>query len=210
MRGVYVLVLAAALVAAPGSQRAARADAGFNMIWMSSAALLAAGVIGDLVRGNGLSADAMPEEVDLLTFGVGAYHIWKDNERDMQSTPALFRFEYRPSYYLWIAHPFLGFEATHLGSTYLYGGLMADVRFGDHFILSPNAALGWYNQGGARDLGYPLEFRTGIEAAWRFDDGLRVGLAFHHISNADLGGSNPGIEELTLNVSVPIQYFVDR
>lgn len=200
--------LGVALLALPLVARPAQADPAFNAIWMTSAALLAAGVVGDVLRGNALSADTMPDDVDLLTVGVGGYHIWKDSKTDFEDTPALFRFEYRPSYYLWIAHPFLGVEATHLGSTYLYGGLMADVRFGDHLILSPSAALGWYSQGNARDLGHPLEFRTGIEAAWRFDDGMRVGVAFHHLSNAGLSDWNPGIEELTLTLSFPIQYFV--
>ncbi|ABC23272.1 acyloxyacyl hydrolase [Rhodospirillum rubrum] len=210
MRSLSVVALVAALVVAPGTARQAKADSAFNAIWMSSAALLAAGIVGDLVRGNEISSKAMPKEKDLLTFGVGAYNVIEDNKNDFDSTPALFRFEYRPSYYAWIAHPFLGFEATHLGSTYLYGGVMADVRFGKHLILSPSAAVGWYNEGNARDLGYPLEFRTGIEAAWRFDDGLRAGVAFHHISNAGIGDINPGIEEVTLNLSFPIQYFVGK
>jgi hypothetical protein len=202
--------LAVALVLAPGASREAKADPAFNIIWMTSAGLLAAGILGDLLRGNEISADTMPDEVDTLTFGLGAYNVWKDNEGDFDQTPALFRFEYRPAYYLWIAHPIAGIEATHMGSTFLYGGFMADVRFGNNIILSPSAAVGWYNKGGARDLGSPLEFRTGIEAAYRFEDGLRLGLAFHHISNADLGDKNPGIEEVTLNVSLPIQYFVGK
>ncbi len=210
-----VLALVAGVMIAVGSVPigtlavpAARADQAFNMIWMGSAALLGAGVIGDLIRGNDLSSDAMPDEVDLLTFGAGAYHIMKDDEPGYDGTAALMRFEYRPSYYFWIAHPIAGIEVTHPGSTYVYGGLMADVRFGDNFILSPNAALGWYQAGGARDLGYPLEFRTGIEAAWRFDDGMRIGAVFHHLSNAELGSQNPGVETFTLNLSLPIQYFV--
>ncbi|WP_413207667.1 acyloxyacyl hydrolase [Rhodospirillum sp. A1_3_36] len=209
-RILAVAILALGLAAAPLASRDAKADPAFNIVWMSAAGLLAAGIVGDLLRGNEISADTMPDEVDTLTFGMGAYNVWKDNEGDFDQMPALFRFEYRPAYYLWIAHPIAGIEATHLGSTYVYGGFMADVRFGEHIILSPSAAVGWYNQGGARDLGGPLEFRTGIEAAYRFEDGLRVGMAFHHISNAELGDINPGIEEVTLNVSLPIQYFLGK
>ncbi|MCF8489679.1 MAG: acyloxyacyl hydrolase [Rhodospirillum sp.] len=209
-RVLAVAALAVGLAAAPLANREAKADQAFNIVWMSAAGLLAAGIIGDLVRGNEISTDSMPDEVDTLTFGLGAYNVWKDNEGDFDQMPALFRFEYRPAYYLWIAHPIAGIEATHLGSTYVYGGFMADVRFGEHVVLSPSAAVGWYNQGGARDLGSPLEFRTGIEAAYRFEDGLRLGLAFHHISNAELGDKNPGIEEVTMNVSLPIQYFLGK
>ncbi|GEO83027.1 acyloxyacyl hydrolase [Pararhodospirillum oryzae] len=209
-RVLTAVALGVALVMAPGTERTARADPAFNVIWISSAALLAAGAVGDMVRGNAIGSDTMPREVDLLTFGAGLNNVWHDNEPDGDLMPALFRFEYRPSYYAWIAHPLAGIEVTSRGSTYLYGGLMADVRFGQHLIVSPSAALGWYQQGDGRDLGLPLEFRTGLEAAWRFDDGLRIGAAFHHLSNAELGDSNPGVEEATLNVSLPIQYFVGR
>ncbi|WP_041795044.1 acyloxyacyl hydrolase [Pararhodospirillum photometricum] len=208
-RALIGVSLAAALAAAPVA-RPAHADQAFNLIWMSSAALLAAGAVGDLVRGNDISSNTMPREVDLLTFGAGMHNVWSDNEDDGKLRSALARFEYRPSYYLWITHPIAGIEVTSKGATYLYGGFMADVRFGKHFIVSPSAAVGWYNQGDDREMGSPLEFRTGLEAAWRFDDGLRVGAAFHHLSNADLGESNPGVEEATLNVSLPIQYFVGR
>ena len=54
-----------------------------------------------------------------------------------------------------------------------------------------------------KELGGTLEFRTGAELAWRFDDYSRLGLALHHISNASIYDSNPGTEMLVLTYSVP-------
>ncbi|CCG08039.1 Putative uncharacterized protein [Pararhodospirillum photometricum DSM 122] len=87
---------------------------------------------------------------------------------------------------------------------YLYGGLLADIMVGRHVYVMPNTALGYYQRGGGRDLGYPLEFRSGLEIGWRFDGGMRAGVAMHHLSNANIGDRNPGVEELSLNLSIPL------
>ncbi|HID90986.1 TPA: hypothetical protein EYP44_03395, partial [Candidatus Bathyarchaeota archaeon] len=37
-----------------------------------------------------------------------------------------------------------------------------------------------------KDLGGALEFRSGIEASYAFENDSRLGVAFNHISNASL------------------------
>ncbi|GEO82021.1 acyloxyacyl hydrolase [Pararhodospirillum oryzae] len=143
-----------------------------------------------------------PDKGDLLVLGAGAVTLF--NFKDDESTAGQFRFEYRPNESLWILRPFGGFEVSTEGSTYLYGGLLADVMLGKRVYVMPNAALGWYTQGGGRDLGYPLEFRSGLEVGWRFDGGWRAGVAMHHLSNANIADKNPGVEEVSLNVSMPL------
>ena len=51
-----------------------------------------------------------------------------------------------------------------------------------------------YGEGDGKDLGHAIEFRSGIEVAYRFDDYSRLGLSFTHISNAGLDERNPGVE----------------
>ena len=68
----------------------------------------------------------------------------------------------------------------------------------------PVATVGYYSKGDGEDLGSPVEFKTGAEFAYRFDEGWRVGVAFDHISNAGLTKRNPGTELLLLMVSLPI------
>jgi opacity protein-like surface antigen len=181
-------------------------------IWIGigSAAILAAGIlgensdIGDIHVGNG--ATDLPLS---LTLGAGYYNILNDKgepgheDRD-KGGAGLGRVELRFNEQFLRIRPFIGIEGNTESATYLYGGGMLDVRFGEHFILSPNAAVGAYFNGDGRDMGSTVEFRTGIEAAWEFDNRMRIGAAFHHISNAGIGDVNPGVETLTLNFSIPL------
>lgn len=101
--------------------------------------------------------------------------------------------------------PVIGLEVTSDTAVYGYGGFLLDIPLGANGYLAPNAAVGFYEEGDGRDLGHEIEFRTGVEVGWRFDAGPAVGLAFHHLSNAGLDNDNPGVETLTLNVTLPLQ-----
>jgi hypothetical protein len=186
---------------APGS--AARADQDFNLIAAASLAVIGAGMIGDHIRGNDIWAPG-PDEPFRVALGAGIANVNPDNEADGDTLYGLFRAEARLPVKLWRFTPIAGVEVTHVGSVYGYGGLALDVFFGENLLVTPSAALGLYSAGGGRDLGYPLEFRTGLEVAWQFEGGSRLGLAYHHISNAELGDSNPGIENLTVNLALPL------
>lgn len=118
--------------------------------------------------------------------------------------PPLFRLEVRPAQKLWAIRPFLGVEATTERTTYLYWGLAGDVYFGRRLVLTPNLAMGWFNDQDGLDLGYGLQFRSGFELAYRFDDRSRLGVTFHHISNANLGEKNPGTETVTVQYALPL------
>lgn len=205
-RQLGALVLAGALgvgLATTAVPRSAQADADFNIIAFSSLGIIAAGMLGDYMRGNDIWAEG-PEEPFRIAAGLGGYNVNIDNENDKgNETYGLFRVEARLPYKLWRFTPIAGVEVSHQGSVYGYGGFAMDVFFGDNIIVTPSAAVGLYEAGNARDLGYPVEFRTGIEAAWQFDNGSRLGLAYHHISNAELGDRNPGIENLTVNYAIP-------
>jgi len=205
--GAGAAVAVALVAGAPGQ---ARADMAVNMIAGGTAAIVAAGFLGEYLRGDD-PFSAGPDEPFRLTFGAGAHNVYVDNGDDWgNSTAGMARLEARLPYKLWRLTPLVGMEVTHRGSFYGYSGFMLDVWFGDNFIVSPNAVLGYYNKGDGRDLGYPLEFRTGLEFAYQLDDGSRLGLAAHHISNANLGGSNPGVENVTFNYSIPFDQLFSK
>jgi len=147
-------------------------------------------------------AQAVParaEEPDLLAVGAGAYNVLH------KSKEAQGRLEYRFSYrFLYIIRPIVGVLATNKGTLYGYGGFRFDAEIGRHFVITPEAAVGYWNRGGGKDLGGHIEFKTGGEFAWRFDDHSRLGLQFDHISNAGIGKHNPGTESLVLYYSIPI------
>ncbi|MEZ5670812.1 MAG: acyloxyacyl hydrolase [Alphaproteobacteria bacterium] len=142
---------------------------------------------------------ASAQDPAFLTLGGGYYDVVR-----AENQAADFRIEYRSDYELWIAKPWAGIEATSDGAVYIAGGLLTDIYFGNRIVVTPQAGLGYYMNGDGFDLGYPLEFRTGVEIGYRFDNRSRLALGFSHISNADLGERNPGTEIVTLTYSIPI------
>jgi len=134
--------------------------------------------------------------------GAGVYGL-EDDELGTDRA-GLGRVELRFKQEFWRVRPFIGIEGTTDASFYGYGGLMMDLWFTDNIVVSPNAAVGLYHEGDGRDLGHPVEFRTGIEAGWGFDNGWRLTAAVHHLSNAGLSDENPGIETATVNLSIPL------
>lgn len=93
---------------------------------------------------------------------------------------------------------------TARGSGYLYAGLNFDLLIQERLVLSPGFAAGYYWQGGGKDLGFPLEFRTGVELSYVFADQYRLGVHFYHLSNASLGRRNPGEESFVFFYDIPI------
>ena len=156
-----------------------------------AAAIIVAAIVG-------LCSPVRAEDPGLLAFGAGAYDFLHNY------TAPEFRAEYRFAHGLFVFKPLVGVLGTDKGSAYVYGGLRADLVLAQHFVIMPVATVGYYNRGGGKDLGSPVEFKTGAEFAYRFDNASRLGIAFDHISNADLGRRNPGTESLMLVYSLPI------
>jgi hypothetical protein len=144
-----------------------------------------------------------PGEPPHIALGAGAFDITPGNHRDSH-TAAEFRGEYRFGDVVWPIAPFLGVQGTSDGAFYGYGGFGVDVNFSPNLVLTPNFAAGYFAPGSGTRLGYSLEFRSGAELAWRFADTSRLGVAFHHISNAGLGKHNPGEQEILLMYSLPL------
>lgn len=101
--------------------------------------------------------------------------------------------------------PLIGVMANARGSGYLYLGVNFDLLFFDRILFAPGFAGGYYWQGSGKNLGYPIEFRSGIELAWQFKSFHRLGGHFYHLSNASIGNRNPGEESLVLFYDMPIK-----
>ena len=100
--------------------------------------------------------------------------------------------------------PLVGVMTSLQGSFYAYLGLNFDLLFMDHLLFAPGFAAGYFSKGHGRNLGYPIEFRSGVELAWQFEDQRRFGIHFYHLSNASIGKRNPGEESLVLFYDIPI------
>ncbi len=137
-----------------------------------------------------------------LTFGAGWYDMNKQDDEAGE-----FRLEYWSDAKWWIFKPFAGVMATTDAALYGHAGIRLDLFFGRRFVLSGSFAPGLYHDGDGKDLGHTIQFRSNVEAAYRFDNRSRVGVAFYHLSNASLGEDNPGTEVLSFFYAHPIKDF---
>lgn len=150
-----------------------------------------------------LHAKAPP---DYLSLATGVYNLlhdkWRTWEFDLE-----YKFHLRclksPNPHLEF-RPLVGALMTLRGTTYFYLGINFDLLFFDHLHFAPGFAAGYFSKGEGRNLGYPLEFRSGIELAWQFSDWRRLGIHFYHLSNASLGSRNPGEESLVVFYDLPL------
>jgi len=142
---------------------------------------------------------AAADDPDFVSFGAGAYDFNRKKEQGAE-----FRMEYRSDAKFWEFKPFAAVAGTSTGQGFLGAGVLIDVFFGRRIVVTPSFAPHLY-VGGSKDLDldYPVEFRSQLEVAYRFDDRSRLGLAVSHYSNASLGDTNPGTETAMLYYSLP-------
>lgn len=151
-----------------------------------------------------LSAPAMAQDSadpSYMSFGAG---IWDVTQDDDMATD--FRVEYRHGDPLfWKIKPWGGVEFTTDGSVWGGAGILADFKPADNIYITPSFGVGLYAQGGSdKDLDHPIEFRSQLEAGYEFNNTHRLGVAFGHISNANLGDDNPGTEILNVYYHIPV------
>ena len=68
-----------------------------------------------------------------------------------------------------------------------------------------HAMTGLYSRGTGVDLGGPIEFLSGIEVAYRLENGMRLELGWDHRSNLEIYALNPGVEMLHLRLLIPLE-----
>ena len=94
--------------------------------------------------------------------------------------------------------PITGFMMTADSSTYFYTGVQAEYKIGK-LNLTPSFSPGLYSVGDGKDLGSPLEFKSEVQLSIDFLSGSRLGYSQSHLSNADLGDTNPGADSYMFN-----------
>jgi hypothetical protein len=140
-----------------------------------------------------------------VALGGAAFDVLPDSKKPGSGPTGLALSEYRFGDLLWILAPFIGVMGTGKGAFYGYGGLGFDIVLAGKWILTPTAAVGYFSHGTGINLGAHTEFRTGAEFDYRFDNLVRLGVGFYHISNADIGKQNPGAELATFVLTVPLR-----
>ena len=168
----------------------------------SRKSLIGASIALALSGGAAAAQSLSVDDPSFIALGAGAFDILHDG------TAGEFRGEFRSGHrLLGLLKPFVGASVTTDGAAFGYGGFGIDVYFGQHWVLTPNVAVGAFGRGSGKDLGSTVEFRSGAELDYRFDDRSRLGLAFHHTSNAGIGSRNPGAETLMLMYGIPVDLF---
>lgn len=158
-----------------------------------------------VVFGLGLAAPATARADDPSFLTLSAGHFDFNRRKDPGGE---FGLEYRDKHkFLWIFKPVARAAYISNGMTFVGVGVRIDAFFGKRFVITPSFIPTWWRGKTSKlDLGYPLEFRSAIEFAYRFDNRARLGVAVSHTSNAHLGDKNPGTEALLVNYSIPLNW----
>jgi lipid A 3-O-deacylase len=148
-----------------------------------------------------LGSPGGPPRIEL---GAGAFDITPSNRKDA-GVQGVFRGEYHfGDVLIPLFSPFLGADVTTTGGSYLFGGFGFDINFSPNWVLTPNGAIGFYQRGGGTPLGSWVEFRTGAELDYKFEDQRRIGVVVQHMSNAGLTKNNPGEQEILVTYQLPL------
>ncbi|NLG33941.1 MAG: acyloxyacyl hydrolase [Lentisphaerae bacterium] len=137
-------------------------------------------------------------EPPYLTLGAGIAEIF---DRNLEGYGAI---EYRPAARFFHLGPWFFFGSGKGGAVYAAGGVLFNLHLGRGWFLTPSFGPGYYDDGGHFDLGFELEFRTGIELSRQFRNRHRLAVGLAHLSNGSLSDRNPGTETLHICWSIPL------
>ena len=151
-------------------------------------------------------------------FALGIYDIKFDGSEKNQATD--FRYEYRSDNSIinigpkednfFFLKPFFGIEFTNDSASYFLTGIYFEYNLGELFegnkskyFFTPSFGAGFYDDGSGKKLGNDIQFRTSLEVSYQLKNKNRIGISLSHISNANLGSKNPGVEILSFSYHIP-------
>jgi len=122
---------------------------------------------------------------------------------DQRHPRFMFQFEYRWEPHCHHVRPLVTLFVNTDQTFYIGGGVGYDIFIGKRFVLTPTFAAGWYEQRHGRKLGFPINFRSALEASVVLGNKGRIGAQFSHISNARMFVHNPGVDSLVFYYAIP-------
>lgn len=100
--------------------------------------------------------------------------------------------------------PAVGFSVDTLGDVWFGAGAVNEFSTGNgHGYAELSFIPGfWLRSDHGPRLGYPVEFRSGIEAGFYHQKGTRLGVSLDHRSNGELSAPlpNPGLETILVRM----------
>lgn len=145
------------------------------------------------------TGSSFSQNQDMVSIGISYFNVLKQKQNALES-----RLEYRSGLKVWELNPFAGIMGTSEGAFYAMAGFYYDIYILNRIVFTPSFASGYFHKGDGKDLKYELEFRSQLEFSYVFDNNSRLGISFNHISNANLGKGNPGVESLAIHYLIPI------
>lgn len=150
---------------------------------------------------SSVAAEPPVEPVPMINITAGRVALFDDIE-----DPYRIGLEYRfRPFGRWQLIPAVGVALAQNDAYFVYTDLRKDLWLGQRWVLIPSFGVGLFDDGKDVDLGHTVEFRSGLELAYRFKEQWRVGLALFHLSNGGLADKNPGTEALVLSLCIPLQ-----
>ena len=122
---------------------------------------------------------------------------------DRRHPRALIQVEYRWEVNCYHLRPLAAFSIATDQNFFVCGGLAYDIFFKKKIVITPSFAPGIYYQGYGKNLGFPINFRSGLEVSFVLGNQGRLGVQFNHISNAHMLYRNPGANTLFLFYAIP-------
>ncbi len=173
---------------------------------MGRRALLGAGMmaivaVGAVATPAGAADDPFAlKDPSALVVGAGAWEAVRSNLTNFEVDAT-----FRPNnMHLWVVKPQVGIVASGAGDTLLFAGPMVDYKLTNHLVVTGMTSVAFWT-GSGFDLGSKIEFRSGAELGYRWNNGVRLGIGFYHTSNADLTKRNPGSESALVEYSIPLR-----
>lgn len=140
-----------------------------------------------------------PEQYRMLSLKAGQLGIDRSlDNRGLYGTELRFR----PTDWYQLV-PSIGFATTEIDASFFYVDIKKDFFLSSHWYVTPSFGVGIFNETSKFRLGHTLEFRSGMEAGYRFNNHYRLGLALFHLSNGGLSDENPGTEIVLFSLSIP-------
>jgi hypothetical protein len=150
-----------------------------------------------------LAFPAFAEDTSAIAVHAGAFDALDDD------TSGEFGIEYRfaPMESFYNIIPVVGITANSDGGYWAHTGIRYDIDLGEKWALTPHIGASLYEDGGGKDLGYGLEFRSGLELAYKLSPSSHLGIGIYHLSNASIADENPGEESIYISYSFSPDIF---
>ena len=88
-------------------------------------------------------------------------------------------------------------------SLYFSSGVQKIIDLTDGLSLIPSFSAGIYAAvDDGKDMGFPINFKSEIELKYKLFNDSFLGLSMNHISNADIGKTNPGADSILITFRV--------